>query len=660
MKLLKRGTVELKKRLLLLLFPLIGFVITWGIQYIAPMLEGMFQNGEVLDVLEGENIYSTLIDLILAIDALAVTVFIFLATAPMERYADYEQDTIRKMVGNRTKLLSWLSILSSGCIVGCLCINLLGYSEILFKATVFVISIVDICLLLVYAVSGIRYKREIVDTARFYRRRLENEMLCRNPNMKGEEFSLQLIGDIAMVIERIVDNHTKEGHNNDMRILRKVIGNGLEGDTLADDYLLLISYRDFLRVEYSDSEETVACAPQFMDIISRMRGRLKTELMMGESMSGMSFLGEKFYEHKWPFNLNRAILSDSSFLQINMNGANLSGADMSRVRLTGVQLEDSDCTETVFLDSVWKDVKLSPWTRFDRADFRNVDFSEQIICGGAREGKFSLLNMPYAYFARANMFHCNLNYVDLSSCGMNDVLLSGALINTVALSFTNLSGAIMTDVVFRHDEIYPDAFPLEVFAKKHMRNGNVLPGFELEINVAGERKHLCPAFYANLEGATLTDSYISQYNWNGSRIADSIFTHAIINACIFDSCYGKNVTFRDAEIFHSKFNYAMLNMSDLSYTEIVDCDFTDANLQGCLFIHKTDVGKAGHIINCTFDRSNFSKSQFRGCVFVNCSFKNANFAGTTLMNVEFKNCTFLKTAHFEGSYLIDVRGIPTA
>lgn len=659
MKLSKQGTFELRHRLVILLSPLIGFIMVWGLGYFVPTLQGIALDGEAFGGLDGESIYPTLMNLVIAIYTLAVTVFIFLATALMERRADYEQETIHQMLDNRTKMLSWLSIVSSVCIIGCLWIDRLEHSCISFKEVLCWISIVDICLLLIYSVTIINYEKEIVNTARLCRLRLENEIVCREQSCKGGDVTLQMIGNLAMVIDRLIDNHVKEYHYNDRKqVLRNVIGKGLEGDTLADDYLLLISYRDFLRVEYSDSEEKAQCAPQFTGIINRLRGRLKTELMMGESLTDMSFLGEAFYEHDYPFNLNGTIMSDSLFCGINMNCANLSGADMSRTRLINVQLEDADCTEAVFTETIWKDVIISPWSTFDKAVFRDADFNGQNICGGKRYDDFYLLQMTNASFVHANMLHCGLHYVNLCSSSMRNALLSDACFNTTALSSADLSGAIMTNVVFKHDGIYPNAFPPEVFANKHIVNGKVLPGFELDIDARGELKQLCPAFHANLEKATLAQSQISGYNWNGSRIADCNFTFAEIKDCVFDSCFGKNVSFRDAEICNSKFTHAMLNSADLSYTEISDCDFTDANLQGCLFIHKTDIGNDGHIIGCRFDRANFSGSQFQGCVFVNCSFRNANFAETTLMNVEFKNCTFLKTANFEDSYQIDVRGLP--
>lgn len=660
MKLSKQATFELRRRLVILLSPLIGFVMVWGIGYFVPTLQGISLDGEAFGGLEGESIYPTLMNMVIAIYTLAVTVFIFLATALMERRADYEQQTIHQMLENRTKMLSWLSIVSSVCIIGCLWIDRLENSCISFKEMLSWMAIVDICLLLIYSVTIINYEKEIVNTARFCRLRLQNEVESREKSCNAGDVTLQMIGNLSMVIDRLIDNHVKEYHYNDRKqVLRNVIGKGVEGDTLADEFLLLISYRDFLRVEYSNSEEMPQCVPEFIRIIKRLRGRLKTELMAGESLTDMSFLGEHFYDHKYPFNLNNSILSDSLFVGINMNCANMYGADMSRTRLIGVQLEDVDCTEAVFTETIWKDVKISPWSTFDKAVFRDADFNGQDICGGEMYDEFSLLHMTNASFVHANMLHCGLHYVDLSSSSMRNALLSDACFNTVALSSADLSGATMTNVVFKHDGVFPNAFPPDVFAKIHMVDGKVLPGFELYIDVGGNRKQLCPAFHANLEKATLAQSQISCYNWNGSRIADCNFTFAEIKDCIFDSCFGKNVTFRDAVICNSKFTHAMLNAADLSYTEISDCDFSDANLQGCLFIHKTDIGSDGHINGCCFDRSNFSGSQFQGCVFVNCSFKNANFAETTLMNVEFKNCTFLKTANFENSYQIDVRGLPT-
>lgn len=656
---------------------------------IIPGLKGILLDGVLLGGLDGESIFPTLMNLLISIYTLAVTIFIFLATALTDRREDYEQSTIHKMLGKRTNMLFVLSIISVVCIVCCLWIDRLEQIWGSVKSFVSWVSIVDICLLLNYSITIIGYDSEIRRTAKKHRKQLETDIKSKNPNLGSEEpeVTMQMIGNLAMVVDRLIANHVKEYHYNDReqvlhhvlsfkpkdtnktsqdpidksiaRIAKMVLEDVRRADDqIVADYQQLISYRDYLRVEYTDSEEMAQCDSHFLGTIDRLRGRLKTELMMGESLTDMTFLGDSFFEHRWPFNLSGAILCDSLFSEINMNGANLTGADMSRTRLVGVSLKNADCSKAVFAEAIWKDVIISAGSNFDKAVFRNVDFNGQNFYGGKVDDEFQLLPLTNTSFVHANMLDCGMHCVDLRYSSMKDALLPGARFNTAALSFADLSGAILTKVLFQHDGIYPEAFPPEEFAlmeSKNCEDNKVLAGFELEIQVKGKKKPLCPAFHANLEKATLAQSIISQYNWNGSRIADCNFTHAKINDCVFDSCFGRNVTFRDAKVRNTRFNHAMLNTADFSYALTSGCDFTDANLQNCLFIHKDDSEKNGHIHGCTFLRTNFARSQFQGCVFKKCNFENANFSRATQMNVEFHDCTGMETANYEDCDRNDVK-----
>lgn len=680
-KLSEQGKQELRQRLLLWSVIPFGIVIVYGLRILL--------DGEPLGGLVGDSIYLILMNLVIAMYTLAVTVFIFLATALMDRREDHEQKTIQSMLKSRTRMLVRLSFLSFFCMICCLLVERMDQCNIHVKRFVTIASIMDVCLLSLYSVTIIGYENEIRKTARQCRIELEGKIIPRGH--VGPKVTLQMLGDLSMIVERIIDNHAKEYHYaNRMQILEQVIG-----ADFTDDYSTIISYRDYLRVENANLDERMECAPQLWDIIDKLQKELKTCCMRGESLTDMSFIGDALFhlEAKDPkagkqtdsfgdhaaitdngetaknaFNLSDAIVSDSLFVDFNLCHADMSRTDMSRTRLFRVHLEDATCIESVFTESIWNEVYLSPQSNFDKAVFRDADFNGQTFLGGIWEteqsqdgepGEFRLLLMTNASFVHANMLRCNFSCVDLRNSSLKNALLSNARFDTVALCFADLSGAIMIGASMLHDGQHPGAFPARNFVRENHRNGETpIPGFELSLQTKDGLVQLCPAFYANLEGSNLTESCISQYNWHGSRIADCNLTFSVIRHCIFDSCYGKNITFRDSEITHSYFRHAMLNTADFSYTQIDDCNFKDASLQNSLFVHIRDNQEAGHIRNCSFKRSNFFGSQFQGCVFENCSFEDTNFSDTTMLNVSFINCTFSEGTNFSNSYQIHVDGLP--
>lgn len=689
MKISKQGKQELRQHLLWWGSIPFSIIIVYGLRILL--------DGEPLGGLTGDSIYLTLMNLVIAMYTLAVTVFIFLATALMERREDYEQKTIQTMLGSRTKRLVWLSLLSFSSMICCLVVERMDQCNVQIKQFVTIASIIDVCLLSLYSVSIIGYENEIIRTARNCRIKLEQRIIPKGDI--DSKVTLQMLGDLSMIVERIIDNHAKEYHYaNRLQILEQVISR-----EFAKEYSDIVSYRDYLRVEYTDLDERMECAPQLWNIIDRLQKELRGRFLQGESLTGMSFIGDALFHPETKmhqirkhnvgsedmlavtsdqaegtdssempgqaFKLCDTIFSNSLFVDFNLNCANMFRADMSQTRLFRVHMENTICTEAVFTESVWNNVTLSPESTFDKAVFRDTDFNGQEFCGVKQEagqfhdeesGEFRLMLLTNASFIHANMLNCNLSYVDLRNSSLKNALLSYAKFNAVALCFADLSGATMIGVLMSHDGKYPNVFPARDFIREnHLDGENPIPGFELALHTNEDVLQLCPAFYANLEGANLTESRIIQYNWHGSRIADCNLTFSVIVSCIFDSCYGKNITFRDSKINNSYFRYAMLSTADFSYTQIDDSCFDDASLQNSLFVHMRDSKTTVHIRNCSFKGANFCGSQFQGCIFENCSFENANFSDTTMLNVLFVNCTFSEGTNFTNSYRNHVKGVPT-
>lgn len=638
-------------RFVFISLPLIVLILVCGLNYLSVDYSGLSLDGELWAGLNGDTIYLTLMNLVIAIYTLAVTAFIFLATALMERREKYEQETIRAMLRKSTSKLLILSAISTVCIIGCLVVERTENCSHWVKKVISFLSIIDFILLLIYSFSIIDYENQLVACAKREREKLE-KWAIQQGDIK-HQVSYQMIGDLSMIVDRLLENHAKEYHNIEgTQILTALTSNYPD---FSEKYLKLIRYRDFLRVESRNSSISVECAPQLWYVLQDLENALKTELLLGESLTDMFFVGSEFFKTNTPFDLSGTVLSDSFFSNFSFVGATLKQTDMSRTRLLTVDLTNANCDEAVFTGAVWNKVALSAESSFDKATFRDVDFNGQTFRGRSDSGTVRLLKLTNTSFVHANMLNCELSYVNLEHSNLRNALLSGARINTVSLSFADLGGAILTEVSMMHDNQSASAFRVKDFVRDNQRDGAIpVSGFELQLK---DGSLLCPAFYVNLEDATLTECKILRINWNGSRIANCNFTFSALENCIFDSCYGKNVTFRDAAINKCSFRYAMLNTADLSYTQMDDCDFTDANLQDSLFVHMRSPDESVDICNTKFVRTVFSGSQFQGCIFRNCDFTEARFDNTSLINVRFIDCNFCGT-NFENANLMSVSGIP--
>lgn len=674
----EKGGVSLKllnflKFLVILLFAysLVCGINLFSIQYAGLELDGVFLGG-----LDGDAVYLTLMNLVIAIFTLAVTAFIFLATALMERRERFEQETIRMMLKQCTHRLLALTVVSTICIIGCLIVERTENCPVMLKRGISLVAIIDIIWLLNYSFFIINYEKQLSKYARRGRKKIEKwakkiikkqteqqakqqvqQQTQQQVQQQPQQDALpiyQMLGDLSMVVDRLIENHAKEFHHTEESHVLLAITE--KHPDFAEIYFKLVSYRNHLRIEGRYSTETIECSSPIFKLIQKLQDILNKELMKGESLTNMSFIGKGFFATDGRLDLSDTVLSDALFKEVDFINAQMIRTDMSSTRLYGVTIVNTVCDEAVFSETVWNGVEILGTSSFDRVVFRDADFNGQSFSGKDDVSGIMLLKLTNTSLVHANMLGCELSCVDLSYSNLKNALLSGARCNVFALSYADLGGAILTGVSMGYNSKNSDAFSISQYLRENQRKENTpLPGFELFSN---DGTPLCPAFYVNLENATLTEACISQVNWNGSRIANCNLTYAVIKQCKFDNCYGKNVTFRDAIINDCSFRYAMLNFADFSYTQISECDFTDANLQNCLFVHMSLSDELGNVYNCNFVRTVFSGSQFQGCRFYKCNFKDASFDNATFINVEFVDCIFSKNTNFSNTYQMKVRGLP--
>ena len=617
------------------------------------------------------SIYATLITILLALLALAVTAYIFLATALKERRESYEQKTVEQMLAVRTKHLLFLAVLGIFSLGFCFLIDnadsgfkfltYLHFLTITGSSIVCVLLMIYICAIITYEqglkIFAGRARRKLFssklnkcglkDFARRMLRKLSS-FIFRGENDQDRSV-FKFIGDLEMLVMTLVANHKDNFHSVDASdAIRAIIESKTDqldkSDEFVEDYNKLIAYRDFLRVEQQNTNKAIWVTPEeytrVQGTIKKLEDGLKKKYLAGERLKNLNFVAPFLQISKEQFSLKATVFSESAFENVNFENAQLYGADFSRTRLNEVNFKSADCTEGIFSEAVFREIKVDTGSIFRNAVFRNTDFSRQKFETDSND----VFCFESASFVQANLIECIFSACDFRYANFNRALMTSIVLDSVCLSYANLSQAILTKANCSFEQKKADSFPREEYWKNNrMEEGE---GLSFGYIDSWHGKRLGAAFFVNLEQSTLSQASISAYNFVGSRMADANFSDAGIKNCIFDRCYGQRATFQEATIQFCRFQYAMFDTSDFSYAEIIDCDFSDVNLRDCLMVKAKVHGNAQ--VHACFQRANFTNAQLRGCRFTNCDFRGARFTDADLLGAIFKNCD-LTGALFDGT-----------
>jgi len=615
------------------------------------------------------SVYATLITILLALLTLAVTAYIFLEGSLKGRQERYEQESVRKLLGRYTRKLLGLT---AACVVSLLLCFLIDNTQIEFFQNHFVLfitaalsSVVSL-FLLVYTYYIICYERCLIRFARKSRRVLfpTGFDTCLGQESCGKEDEVfKWIGDLEMLVERLIQNHRDHFHAfDDMSVLRSITKEKAEEEhDFYKVYDRLISYRNFLWVEQCRTEgRFIIDSLEFYRVrqaVQSLEEKLGRRLLQGERMQEQSFTAPFLSLCASPLKLEHTVFSDAVFdkepvLQesdrpsgIDFHKAELRGADFTHARLNYLNLVGANCTEAVFTEAVLNQIQVDAESCFRRAVFRSTDFGYQNFCA-----EYGVMCFESASFDNALLVDCAFEWCDLRRAAFNQAVMSNIELRSVCLSYADLREAVLTSARLSFcdsgNEISRLSWKDYWEASQRGENGRPLQAYSDLWN----GRWLGPAFFANLENCVLSQAYISDYNFIGSRISHANFSDARLERCILDRCYGQKATFQEAVLKDCRFCFAMFNLVDLSYAHIDGCDFSDSDLQDSLLVQIKMNGKDSR--GSRFCRANFTHAQVRGCEFQSCDFTKALLENADLRDSVFRNCVFLN-ASFIGS---DLRG----
>jgi uncharacterized protein YjbI with pentapeptide repeats len=145
----------------------------------------------------------------------------------------------------------------------------------------------------------------------------------------------------------------------------------------------------------------------------------------------------------------------------------------------------------------------------------------------------------------------------------------------------------------------------------------------------------CDFYGSELDNSSFVNCFFHLCNFPGAQVDNADFTGAKFEQTLF-GIRGKNVKL-DAITFHGFwgiretielyfFRKAEIPFSKFEEIKLIECDFTEANLESSLFV------------NSSFTRVTFFHSNLSFCRFENCDCREVDFSTARMQGVEFINC----------------------
>ena len=397
-------------------------------------------------------------------------------------------------------------------------------------------------------------------------------------------------------------------------------------------------------------------------------------------------------------NLQGANLSGSNLSYTDMSSANLQGATLDNTNFTGANLSEIYSGFIKFntpptFDKEYKIqggyifgpkvniIKYNPMYNWkDPAIFQNpIDLQYMNL----RASSFTGCRFYSANFTGSNLSHCNFGLLEGDSVQNWD--------GTIQRQFYSMSfgASVLTDVDVTGSSFY-QALMSDVSNMKGIKgqianvdlfdDNNKHVGFSRASPGSLPRDWVCKYGYfigpgANLEGQVLevrrdygdppplthtelSELYLQTTNFKNSDVHECDFSGSNLSNCDFSGAEIGNCDMSSCNLSESIFTNTM---PALEYHNIINVNFEDSYLDGCVFLHilfddcdfnssklrninyqnvlSTNTNKPLCIFErCQMSACVFVGSQLKNITFKECSLSQSNFSDTTLENVIFENC----------------------
>ena len=644
--------------LLIFLVLLIAFLLSTWIDSgnLGTLLNVSYKNSdtEVIPVTTmSTTVFATLMTVLLALIALAVTAYVFLNDALSNR-DNYEKGVIQTLK-SRTRWRLFINCLLSGvCIALCLVVDntSLAFGSYLKIARygVVIVSAFEILCLILYINVIVNYERHLLEYARSYiefnqcalcmikrQRRRKKQLDLYSSDSSVIADVIKKIGDVENIVNSILRHHESEfRYQHEMTsdaMLQSILNNKVEEKQLSIQkkdiericgrYKRLLEIRNCLWV-MQDYGEDINVLLKLPNLSMELTNTIKQYAFRRESFPDLSFYDIDFSRSDF----FQSSMRGSALQCVNLNKADLRNCDFSDGLLQNVDLRGADCSGAIFSGARIVSPVIDEKTKFENAVFGEAEFTfenSQCFCKTVPDVTEDYL---YCFKAvsgrRANFIGGRLSCMTFERAALPGAQFDNSELNRCNFQWADLSEAILTMAAIRGNNDFT-----------HVNCSNLTAVYSSWGDMSGKKEQ--------------------KMDLTGSRFARANLAGSVMANCNFRKAYINDASFTGAKLTWCKFREALLTNTDFTDASISQCDFTGTILMNALFVGDME---SQRIEGDTIDDVLFTDAEMNGCsiknhTFTNCSFKNAILDHVIIRNVKFIGCAF-HHAHIDHALLFNV------
>ena len=663
---LSRGTATLIRRILsvcavTVVFYLIAKVLfSLGItQQFSVTYSSVNTDSPIPVTTTSSTIYATLMTVILALIALAVTAFVFLNDALSNR-ASYELQIINSLKSDTRRRLFINCLISGICIIALLIIDNIntngGKFFSIIQYVVVCASFFDIVCLCIYINSIVNYEKQLLNFARSYIEYNQNSFKIEKGGIlpkdaddnkdKERQFTevVKSIGDLDRIVNCILQNHEPELRMEKSQVNVATLQTILKGKEAEKNdsinniihnvcikYKRLIEIRNCMWILYDYGEDINLDGSILKETTQKVLSELFTLSLNSEHFDDTCFNNNSF---------KKAVFTESTFRgsalnKVSFQEAKLDNCDFSGSLLHNVDFSEANCKYAVFSNSKIINPLITKASLFENAVFRDVEFQ---------------LKMERTQDAKKQDAK-KYNFMGIAAHGAN-------FTNDILCEF-DFENGVFAGATFANAELINCKFTGTCLANAVVSSAKFIGSCDFNNADCSNLVAAGSSWGEDTKNSKIEKDPNKYYiTLTGSRFLRANFAYSQLYRCNFAGAYLNDASFMSSAIKNCCFLGAFVNYVDFTNTAIEHTNFSNAQLVDALFITRTGQTEDGTpkqfaIKDAIFDKSNMKHCSISGYTFEGCNFNETILDDVMIRDTNFIKCTFNNT-RFVGATFFNV------
>ena len=448
----------------------------------------------------------------------------------------------------------------------------------------------------------------------------------------------------------------------------------LDGWNLSGQNLSNATFKaDLSRVDFSGANLENASFSSGIKRIDFTNANMKG-VSLGNA-SGCDFMGANLEGASFNGNFSACDFTDSNFEGASLGG-NFSSCDFTGVNLKGVQNRET----LIGCDFTNANLEGATLNSITRSDFTNANLSNALLVGDVTDAIFTNALITGVSFRRKvamgfskEQLYSTQNYKDkalagiklgdnnLSSWDFQGQDLTNANFLSSTLTAANFSGAIISGVNFSNTNLTKEQiYSTASYQNKDLSNINLNNNNLRGLNLRGQNLENVSMESALLEQADLSNAYLVAANLKDALLTETKFTGAIINGS--DLSYSNftkeqlysTASYQNKDLSNTNFKYCFNSETEFDFsgqnltnTSLFYCPLEKSNFTGAI-INGADLSYTGLTKEQLYSTASYKNKNLSGILFdgdlSNSDFRDFNLTNATLKGdvegADFTGATF--------------------